>query len=68
MPQFYIKQKETVYEGYENFSFNENNYEIMQKDIKFLQIAGTHNLLKVTESDLERVIDIFEKIVFIDQK
>jgi hypothetical protein len=57
-----------VYEGYENFSFNENNYEIMQKDIKFLQVANKHNLLKINEADFERVIDIFEKIVFIDQK
>ena len=55
-----------MFEGYENFSFSENNYEIMQKDIKLLQIAGKHNLMKITEKDFERVIDIFEKIVFID--
>jgi hypothetical protein len=29
MPNFYIKYKENVYEGYENFSYNENNYEVM---------------------------------------
>lgn len=57
-----------MYEGYENFSFSENNYEIMQKDIKLLQISSRHNLMKITETDFERVIDIFEKIVFIDQK
>jgi hypothetical protein len=67
-PPFYLKQKENVYEGYENFSFRENNYEVMQKDIKFLQIAATHNMLNLTEQEFERVIDIFEKIVFIDQK
>ena len=68
MPAFYIKQKEAVYDGYENFSFTENNYEVMQKDIKFLQIAGVHNLLDMRQPEFERVIDIFEKIVFIDQK
>jgi|LauGreDrversion4_2_1035121.scaffolds.fasta_scaffold843491_1 hypothetical protein len=36
MPVYYIKHKEPVYEGYENFSFNELNYEITNKDIKFL--------------------------------
>jgi hypothetical protein len=67
-PPFYLKQKENVYEGYENFSFKENNYEVMQKDIKFVQIAASHNLLNITEQEFERVIDIFEKIVYIDQK
>ena len=67
-PPYYLKQKENVYEGYENFSFKENNYEVMQKDIKFLQIAAQHNMLNLTEQEFERVIDIFEKIVFIDQK
>jgi hypothetical protein len=28
MPESYIKQKEEVFEGYENFSLLENNYEI----------------------------------------
>jgi hypothetical protein len=45
MPNPYIKYKENVYEGYENFSYNENNYEVMQKDIKFLTISQSHNLL-----------------------
>ena len=36
MPSFYIKYKEPVYEGFENFSFKEHNYEITNKDIKFL--------------------------------
>ena len=33
----YIKYKETVYEGFENFSLNKLNYEIMQKDMRFLE-------------------------------
>jgi hypothetical protein len=37
MPPFYLKQKEPVYEGFENFSFGELNYEIKQKDIKFIK-------------------------------
>jgi hypothetical protein len=57
-----------VYEGFENFSFNELNYEIKQKDIKFINKSGELNILNITQSDFERVIDIFEKIVFIDQK
>ena len=40
----------------------------MQKDIKFVQIATKHNMLGISEQEFERVIDIFEKIVFIDQK
>ena len=68
MPNFYIKYKENVYEGYENFSYNENNYEVMQKDIKFLSISSSHNLLQLPESDFEKVIDIFEKIVFAEQR
>jgi hypothetical protein len=38
----------------------------MQKDIKFVQIATKHNMLGISEQEFERVIDIFEKIVFID--
>jgi hypothetical protein len=33
MTPYYIKFKEPVYEGYENFSFAELNYEIADKDI-----------------------------------
>lgn len=57
-----------MYEGFENFSFTELNYEIKQKDIKFINKSGELNILNITQSDFERVIDIFEKIVFIDQK
>jgi hypothetical protein len=57
-----------VHEGFENFSFNELNYEIKQKDIKFINKSGELNILNITQSDFERVIDIFEKIVFVDQK
>jgi len=57
-----------VYEGFENFSFNELNYEIKQKDIKFINKSAEFNILIITQIDFERVIDIFEKIVFVDQK
>jgi len=63
MPQNYIKFKEPVYEGYENFSFNEVNYEIQEKDLKFLENSG----LDISEQDFEKVIDVFEKIVVADQ-
>jgi len=33
-----------------------------------LQIAASHNMLNISQNDFERVIDIFEKIVFVDQK
>ena len=66
MPANYIKFKEPVYEGYENFSFNEINYEITEKDIEFLKESGCY--LEINNDDFERVIDVFEKIVFIDQK
>ena len=36
MPKYYIKYLEPVYDGFENFSFEDLNYEIMEKDIKFL--------------------------------
>lgn len=36
MVPYYIKFKEPVYEGFENFSFYELNYEITDKDIQFL--------------------------------
>ena len=35
-PNSFIKFKEPVFEGYENFSFSEVNYEITERDIKFL--------------------------------
>ncbi len=57
-----------MYEGFENFSFSELNYEIKQKDIKFINKSAELNILVITQSDFERVIDIFEKIVFVDQK
>jgi hypothetical protein len=62
MPQHYIKFKESVYEGYENFTFNELNYEISEKDLKFLANSG----LEISKEDFERVIDVFEKIVVLD--
>lgn len=62
MPPYYIKFKEPVYEGFENFSFNELNYEISEKDLRFLNSG----VIDITPSDFERVIDVFEKIVAVD--
>lgn len=63
MPSHYIKFKETVYEGYENFSFVDNNYEISEKDLRFLENSAG---LELSASDFEKVIDVFEKIVVLD--
>ena len=62
MPGNYIKCKEAVYDGYENFTFNEINYEISDKDIRFLKQSG----LEISYHDFEKVIDTFEKIVVVD--
>ena len=63
LPCHYIKHKDTVHEGYENFSFNELDYEITDKDIRFIE----YSRLDITHHDFEKVIDIFEKIVVTDQ-
>lgn len=62
MPANYIKYKDPVYEGYENYSFFEDNYEISDKDIKFLENSG----LQISHHEFEKVIDVFEKIVALD--
>jgi hypothetical protein len=65
LPKPYIKCMDKVYEGFENFSFADLNYEIMQKDLAFLRSsAGT---LQITPHDFEKVIDVFEKIVFLGE-
>jgi hypothetical protein len=62
MPNQYIKFKEPVYEGYENFSFTQLNYEHTDKDLEFLNTCD----LQISVDDFERVVDIFEKIVASD--
>jgi len=47
-----------VYEGYENFTFKEVDYEITDRDIKFIEFAK----LPISHEDFEKVIDIFEKV------
>lgn len=37
LPKYQIKYMETVYEGFEDFSFNEVNYEVTNKDLHFLE-------------------------------
>lgn len=64
MKPAYIKYVEPVYDGYERFSFNEVNYEISEKDIKYLEKSG----LNITHGEFEKVIDTFEKIIEGDQK
>ena len=59
LPSAYIKYKEPVYDGYESFSFNQMDYEIKERDIRFLEQSG----LEITEQDFDKIIDTFEKIV-----
>jgi hypothetical protein len=61
-PPHFIKYKEPVYEGYENFTFSELNYEVTEKDLKFLE----ESKLEVDVQDFELIVDIFEKIVVLD--
>ena len=61
-PTYYIKTREGVYEGFENFSFDELNYEITEKDIHFLE----NSKLDISQHNFEIVIDIFEKIIVVD--
>lgn len=51
-----------MFEGYENFSFQEVNYEITERDIRFIAYAK----LKISQEDFVKVIDVFEKIVAAD--
>ena len=68
LPKYYIKYLEPVYDGFENFSFEDLNYEIMEKDIKFLTRSEKNGtLLNLSHHDFEKVIDIFEKIVFLGE-
>lgn len=53
-----------MFDGYENFSFKNVDYEITEKDIKFME----HVSLKLSHEDFEKVIDTFEKIVVSDKK
>ena len=68
LPVAYIKVKDPVYEGFENFSFKQNNYEIMQKDIRFLENSKQSGQLNLTQQDFEKVIDVFEKMVFMGEQ
>jgi hypothetical protein len=63
-PLHYIKYKEPVYEGFENFTFAELNYEVSEKDLKFLESG----VVECSVPDFERIIDVFEKIVALDQQ
>jgi hypothetical protein len=64
MKPAFIKFVEPIYDGYERFSFIEVNYEITEKDIKFLE----KSVLNISYNDFEKVIDTFEKIIEGDQK
>ena len=68
LPQHYVKHMEVVYEGFENFSFKEVNYEITQKDIRFLEASHAQGqLLQVHQGEFERIVDTFEKFVFLGE-
>lgn len=62
MPNHYIKYKEPVFDGYENFSFLQINYEITDRDLQWLEQSG----LQISADDFERVVDVFEKITVVD--
>lgn len=62
-PGHFIKFIEPVFEDYENFSFEELNYEVSNKDLRFLQ----HFKVDISVPDFERVIDTFEKLVVSEQ-
>lgn len=64
MPAHYIKYREPVYEGFESFTFEKNNYELTEKDLAFYNTGALEGL---SAPDFERVIDIFEKIVVLDK-
>jgi hypothetical protein len=59
MKRWFIKYIEPVYDGYENFSFNEVNYEITEKDLTYLNKSG----LNISHAEFEKIIDTFEKII-----
>lgn len=59
MPAAFVKFREPVYEGNEPFSFDTVDYEIKDRDLKFLSLAN----LDISHTDFEKVIDVFEKIV-----
>jgi hypothetical protein len=39
-PPNFIKYKEPIFEGYENFTYDETNYEITERDIRWLTSSG----------------------------
>jgi len=59
LPPHYIKAIEPVYEGSEDFTFKEVNYELTEQDINWVKT----NLPELSLSDFELLIDSFEKIV-----
>ena len=39
----------------------------MEKDIKFLKNSSSSGLMNITKEDFEKIIDVFEKIVFLGE-
>lgn len=54
----YIVTVDEVFEGYENFSTAQVDYEIKDVDIEFLEQSG----LGISNEDFEKAIDCFEKV------
>lgn len=68
LPKYQIKYMETIYEGFEDFSFNEVNYEVTQKDLRFIEQSKSQGqLVTLTAQDFEKVVDVFEKFVFLGE-
>jgi hypothetical protein len=62
LPNHYIKYQEPVFDGFEDFSFEQLNYEITQKDIKFLTVCERNgSITGLSHHDFEKVVDVFEK-------
>lgn len=54
----FIMNVPEVHEGYEDFTTQRVDYEIRDKDLQFMKLAG----LKITPDEFEKAIDSFEKI------
>lgn len=54
----YVVTVDPVYEGFENFSTRNVDYEIKDTDLEYLKQSG----LSISNSDFEKAVDCFEKM------
>jgi hypothetical protein len=66
MPQFYIKHSDPIHEGYEAFTFDIVDYEITEADKVFIAKHLTQGDKGLSHLDFEKIIDVFEKSVAVD--